>query len=64
MALWVTYVLQKKELDAMEVELEAAQRNVMSFLVYSILATVFTVSRFWCCNHVVGHIPSMWRVMA
>ncbi|XP_071800212.1 choline transporter-like protein 1 isoform X2 [Asterias amurensis] len=42
-ALWVTYVLQKKELDAMEVELEAAQRNVMSFLVYSILATVFTV---------------------
>ncbi|XP_038068039.1 choline transporter-like protein 1 isoform X1 [Patiria miniata] len=42
-ALWVTYALRKKELDAMDPELDAADRNVTTFLVFAILATIFTV---------------------
>ncbi|XP_022100196.1 choline transporter-like protein 1 isoform X2 [Acanthaster planci] len=42
-ALWVTYALRKKELDAMEVDVDAVSRNVTTFLVFAILATIFTV---------------------
>ena len=42
-ALWVTYAFKKKELDSMEVGMDAADRNVTTFLIFAILATIFTV---------------------